>query len=83
VESISFLVESIIFLVLSAIVLEESVTMVVTLSVFTVAVVSVVVVAELDPLQAAKTPTAIIVISFFMLMSLDLIPILGKGNPAH
>lgn len=81
-ESTNFLVESIIFLVLSAIILEESVTAVVTLSVFTVVVESVVVVLELDPLQAARRPRAKIVIGFFILMSFNLIPFLEKGNPS-
>jgi hypothetical protein len=61
---------------------DVSVTVVVTLSVFTIVVESVVVDDEPDP-QAAKVVIAKTVNNFFMLMSLDLIPILGKGNPSY
>jgi hypothetical protein len=71
VESTIFLVVSIIIFVLSIIFLEESVTAVVELSVFTTVVESVVVAEEPDP-QAAKALTARIVNNFFMLMSLIL-----------
>jgi hypothetical protein len=67
-------VESIIVFVLSIIFLEESETLVVTLSVFTTVESVVVVEEEPDP-QAAKTVTARIVSNFFMLMSLGLIPV--------
>jgi len=66
--------------VLSTIVLEVSVDTTVTLSFFTTVVESVVVVDDPDP-QAAKALIANTDNNFFMLMSLDLIPVLGKGNP--
>jgi hypothetical protein len=65
------LVESIIFLVLSIIIFDESEVTVFTLSVFTIVVESVVVVEEPDP-QAAKELMAKMVNIFFILMSLKL-----------
>jgi hypothetical protein len=81
VESIIFLVVSIIFFVLSIIVFMLSVDIVVTLSVFIIVVESVVVVVDDPDPQAAKLLIAKTVNNFFMLMSLNLILILGKGNP--
>ena len=63
-----FFVESINFWAESTVVLEESVTTVVTLSVFTTVVESVVADEDPDP-QAAKTLTANTVNNFFILMS--------------
>jgi hypothetical protein len=62
-------------------VLVVSVAVVLTLSVFTTVVESVVVVVDDPDPQAAKVLMVNKANNFFILMSLDLIPILGKGNP--
>jgi len=76
-----FLVESIIFFVLSVMDLVVSVAVALTLSVFTTVVESVVVVVDVPDPQAANELMANTVNNFFMLMSFNLIPNLGKGNP--
>ena len=66
-EKCYFFVESVVFLVLSIDILVESGAMVLVVSVFTVVVVSVVVVEEDPEPQAAKTLTANTVNNFFIL----------------
>jgi hypothetical protein len=58
-----------------------SVAVALTLSVFTTVVESVVVVVDVPDPQAANELMANTVNNFFMLMSFNLIPNLGKGNP--